>query len=366
MFHSGSGSNGLAILVDSRTKSCKEVHGCLDLFGPGNRFLGKTEWKNTLRIALRDYDDEPHKPKELEHEKAQVRTLLRARGIRAVIVLQSPSHLSVRKCDHSFSVVGPGGSPYKWAGTVWPIDIGDYQVFCCPILNPGNYEHVYEYLIRRWFQQAIAVAQGQIQPFPWPHLETDISGHTAELLETIANDTRTPIACDIETNLGGGIITAIGFSNGAHSVSIPWDGFTISGTTETEPDLKSRPFGHTIEVLARKLLASSTPKIFHNGAFDVYELGKRDISVNNFSFDTLLMHRVVYPQFRHGLQQAAATEFAVEPWKCLWKPPNRMRGSDQDVWLSDPSAMHIYNAKDALITWQLWKHLSWKCGLRTD
>jgi hypothetical protein len=359
MFYNGTGENGLAIIVDARTKVDRESGGCLDT-SRWRHFLGDREWKRTLRVALRDYGTEPFRSKDLPKVKSEVSHLLREMGVTTLLLMQSPAIPNIRQVHSAWNIFAHPGSPYKWAGTVQRKE----GYFVCPVLNPSNYEDVYEWLIRRWFHQAHAVARGRVTPMPWPHvLHTTPNTEMVSALTAICENRASPIAVDIETNTTGTIITAIGVSNGTHTVSIPWDQFHISGTDTTEPSLAEYEHGREIYRLVRYCLESVNPKILHNGAFDIYELSKRDLHVSNFEHDTLLMHRVAFPQYRHGLQQAAASLFCVEPWKCLWKPPSTVRGSGEDVWLSDPLAMRNYNGQDAYATWQLYHHLRGKVGV---
>lgn len=359
MFVSGDGTSGLAVLVDARTKTCSDIEGCLDFWRPRNYF-GDVRWNTVLRIALREYNESPLDIRAVRALKPEVEKILSAHNIRAIVLMQTSAFPGETVRHSAWNMYGRPGSPFKWAGCVW------YEEgrFICPILNPQSYEHVYEWIIRRWFQQAYAVAQNVIRPYPWPKLHTEVDTTMLAALERIAEDETDPVAVDIETNMGGGIITAIGFSNAAATVSVPWDEFQVSGTTDTEPSLASYPCGREIEKVARHILGSNQPLIFHNGAFDIFELSARNIVCNNFAFDTLLMHRVVYSQFKHGLQFAAATELCVSPWKCEWRPPAAVRASrGDDIWLSDPREMHIYNCKDALMTYEIYKSLKPKVGL---
>lgn len=357
MFTSGDGSNGLAVVVDARGKLCKETDTVLDLSN-WRRFLGKTEWNRTLKIALRDHGTEPFGSKDLPALRRDLHALLLERNIRCNIIMQSPAIPNVRQTHTAFACLGPGGSPYKWAGTVWKHE----GVQLAPILNPKNYEDVYEWIIRRWFQQAHAVARGTIAPMQWPQLVTEAGEEMFYSVERLC-ESRGPIAVDIETNLARTIITAIGLSDGTTTVSVPWHGFHISGTENYEASLADYPGGQDIKRMVLTCLRSLTPKILHNGAFDVYELAQHGITLRGFEFDTLLLHRVAYPQYRRGLQAACATEFCVTPWKTIWKPPRAVRGTGEDIWLSDPREMRIYNAKDSYATWQLYMHLKGKVGL---
>lgn len=359
MFHNGTGSNGLAIIVDSRTKIDRETGGCLDT-SRLRHFLGDTEWNHTLRIALREHGSEPLRSKDLPGIKEQVDSLLSVRAISTLLILQTAVTPSVRNVNSAWNMYGGPGSPYKWAGTVFK---GLSDLYICPVLNPQNYEDVYEYLIRRWFQQAHAVARGRIAPLRWPVLHTLPNQEMVAALKRIQAATGRRVSVDIETNIKGTIITAIGLSNGEDTISTPWDSYPISGRGTIEPSLGDYDSGIHVRTLVLDILKGRHEKVLHNGAFDVYELSKRGITVSNFTWDTLLMHRVAFPQFRHGLQQACASVFCVEPWKCVWKPPNALRGTGEDIWLSDPDNMRLYNCQDAYATWVLCNRLQHKVGL---
>lgn len=359
MFVSGTGASGLAVIVDARTKTCADIEGCLE-FWCARAYFGDARWKSILRIALRDYNEPPLDIRAVRAIKPEVDAILKERNINTIVLVQTSTYPGEIVRHSAWNMYGRAGSPFKWAGCIWHED-GRY---ICPILNPHSYEHVYEWLIRRWFHQAYAVAQGRLRPYIWPALHTHVSDKMLCALEAIAANPRDPVAVDIETSMGGGIITAIGFSNSAATVSVPWDEFQVSGTSDTEPGLAAYPQGAAIERQVRQLLASPQPLIFHNGAFDIFELAKRGIECANFAYDTLLMHRVVFPQYKHGLQFCAATELTVEPWKCFWKPPTAVRASrGDDIWLSDPRAMHRYNCQDALMTYEIYKSLKWKVGI---
>jgi hypothetical protein len=356
-FYSGSGENKLAVVVDVRSKNCEETDTVLDHWGFGKRALGRVEWNRTLKVALREHGSEPWDSRKVKAAKNDIIHRLRMRGIRCVVPVQSPAQAGIRQVHSSWNMFGHSGSPYKWAGTVQPNE----PFAVSPILHPANYEFVYGWLLERWMRQAWALARDKIRPMPWPELCYMPGQRMVDKLAWVFLS-KDPIAIDIETNMAGTIITAIGLSCAHVTVSVPWDEFPISGTYgEREPGIESYPDGHKIkDMVVRILEDESIKKILHNGAFDVVQLGKHGITMRGFEHDTLLMHRVVYPQYRHGLQQACATEFCVEPWKCLFKLPKV--GKDDDPWLGCPVELRKYNCKDAYATWQLWRHLTPKLG----
>jgi hypothetical protein len=356
MICDGTGENGLAVLVDTRSRPDQVEGVVLRNWAVAKQALGIVEWSRTLRIALREADTAPWTAKQTAEAKEDVVCKLGRIGVKCVVLLQSPATPGIRQVHSAWNLLGHGGNPYKWAGTVerkpdW---------FVAPILHPHNYEAVYSWLISRWLRQALAVAQGKLLPLPWPHIHLHPEKSTFEVTADMAQK-RLPIAVDIETDMAGTMITAIGLSNGEHTVSVPWDRYHIAGSEgEYEPSLTEYPWGRRIRGKVLEILETDViEKILHNGAFDVLQLQQYDIRLLGFKWDTLLMHRVVYPQFRHGLQQACATEFAVEPWKCLFKPP---KVKDQDEWLGDPIKLRTYNGCDTYATWQLWQHLKGKLG----
>lgn len=361
MFTHGDGSNGLAIIFDSRTKDDAERGEVRTHWAFGQRALGRNQWARTLKIALREFGTAPYGAEAVRSLKPAVMELLQRHRIRAVLISQSPTIGGVKTGTNAWNVIGRPGAPYKWAGTV----ITEDGLFKCPVLHPQNYEHAWSgydnSVLVRWYRQALALARGAVQPLPWPELVTVPNRRAIELLQAIC-DKPQEVAIDIETNMGGGFMTALGVGFEGGGISIPWDEYQISGTTEIEPALLSYELGPEIRGLARELLESKKhPKIFHNGAFDLYQLGRWGLPVSSFDYDTMLMHRVAYPHYRHGLQFSCATEFAVNPWKLEWKPPKKAKG--HDIWLSDPGEMRIYNAKDSYATWLLCQALKLKVGL---
>lgn len=356
-FYDGTGENGLAVVVDSRSKHCQENGQVLREWALGKRALGRTEWARTLKVALREHGTAPWTARELKAEKDAIVSNLRARGVKCVVPVQTPSAPNTRQAHSSWNMFGHSGSPYKWAGTV---ELAE-PFAVAPILHPANYEYVYGWLLERWLRQAHQIAAGNLRTMPWPDLHIFPDQSMYQILLRIY-EAREAVSVDIETNMAGTIISAIGFANGNGTVSVPWDSFAIAGTNgEIEPGLSDYPFGVHIRHLALKILeASVVPKILHNGAFDVVQLARRDITLRGFAHDTLLMHRVCYPQYRHGLQQSCATEFAVEPWKCLFKPPKVKAGEDH--WLGCPVELRRYNCKDSYATWKLWQSLERKLG----
>ena len=359
MLMSGDGSNGLAVLVDARTKSCREINETLSLWGVGNKYLGKSEWRKTLRIALREYGTAPWSMAQVREHKEEVDGVLRQAGIKAVAMLQSPLIPGVKTAHSAWNMYGRGGSPYKYGGTVWQED----GLWRCPLLNPASYEYAYGWLFQRWFIQACEVAKGRVRPLPWPRIVTMPGQEMLDALVEIGS-AEGPISVDLETNKGGTIITAIGLSTATLAVSVGWDGYMIAGRGEWEPGIEQHWMGKVIQDLTITILENSTPKVGQNLNFDQQMLRKRGIAIGGEVHDTLLMGRVAYPQFKRGLQQLAAIEFCVEPWKAFHKPPPPPKGvEDFDPWLSTPPETRHYNGQDCVATRLLYHALAKRIGL---
>lgn len=351
MFIRGDGSNGLCILFDSRSKHDQDAEEVRCSWSLGRGFLGK-HWVNTLRIALRDHHKPPLTALEIRELRPKLLSFLQERKIKAVVVTQSPKYGHMRASSNAWNIFKPG-SPYPYAGTAFK----QHDLWVCPVLHPGNYEYAYLWLIARVYKQAFAIAQGILRPMPWPmfHIEPAIATFTT--LEAIADEPE--IAIDIENDLNGTIITALGFANAKGVVSLPWDSYHIAGTLNREPSLLSYPFGLEMQALAIKILASPSTKIGHNISHDVFFLNKFGYRVGGELEDTLLLHRVAYPHYRHNLQAAASTEFCIEPWKSDHKPAANAYDED-DPWLGDPIELRTYNAKDVYVTYQLYQALKKK------
>lgn len=351
IYHEGLGSNGLAVIADARTETDWKSGGVLRLWSLGHACLGKREWEQTLRITLRDWKQSPLARAELNAAREDVFALLAARGIKAAVLMQTGAQKRVKTVHQAWNLLRPG-NPYAWAGTV----IKERGIQFVPCLNPSNYDYVYTWLTQRWFQRAKSLAASITTVVIWPKLLINPNEEMLNALDTLS--TTNLVSVDIETNTGGSLITALGFSSADLAVSIPWDSFPVSGTGEMEPGILDYPLGEQIKSKALQLLASDIPKVGQNFSFDIYALRERGFSVGGEAEDTLLLGRTVYPQFKRNLQQLAAYEFAIEPWKSEHKAPNAPKGvKEYDKWLATPLETRLYNCKDCLVTHWLYTAL---------
>lgn len=386
IYAAGTGSNGLALVADMRTSSDREKgpEACLDTWF-AKSVLGNREWARTRRIALWDYLEDtkkltpenqvkvaalPEKKRgsatkrylsEQKREKlALMRQDLRKHGIRCVIVLQT---LSRQQEAHSITgtcvwdELGWHGTLYDSQGTI-NRDSDGFDVL--PILNPGNFDWAYTWLIKKWIRWGWHVAQGKLAPIKWPESSITPDEHMVALLERIRQAPE--VSVDIEAYTPAKVITAIGLGTGDASVSVPWDSYNVPAGY-VEPGYDSYPLGQKCADMVREILSDARiAKVFHNGAFDVPELEGRGIPVRGPVEDTLLAHRVAYPQYAHKLQLACATEFLVEPWKSLHHS-DKYSKDEPDFWIERPEQTRWYNTKDNYSQWLLWQSLRGRVGL---
>jgi len=70
--------------------------------------------------------------------------------------------------------------------------------------------------------------------------------------------------------------------------------------------------------ITRFLTSDTSSKVFHNGLYDTFHLSwERNISVQNYRFDTLYMHHCLDPADAHSLDYCASRDTREPYWKCL-------------------------------------------------
>lgn len=143
------------------------------------------------------------------------------------------------------------------------------------------------------------------------------------------------ITLDIETHHG--FVTCIGFShNGTEAVSIP----LLVGP---KMDFDSR--GRLYDIVD-KILRSPVAKVNQNIKYDWTVLGNFGFDIRNIIGDTMLMAHTIYPELPVGL------DFLSSIYTDL--PYYKDEGKKFDPKLHDVSRLLRYNARDALVTWQIW------------
>lgn len=362
--------DGFLIVADVRQKADRD----LDLeeggehvleYWPYRKALSKVQWERTARVTLFDHGERLSPMADLSgmalrEEKARLtdkrararqdlRDWLSKHKPKSILCLQSRS-ISARNSEGlklegdvlgldgtiCWDVFEAPGSLAACAGTTFASKFG--PVLACP--NPVNNEYVFGELVRRWVKRA-----AECEPISVPDNECLSSFHTGIVRGW-------PLAVDIETFMDGSTMTAIGLANGFTSISVPWDAYQPHGIVKPEPGCTPRQ-----RALVQFALESKCPKVLHNGvAFDIPYLQSRGLTINGPIHDTMIMHGLVYPQYRHGLQFATAQSVACPPWKTAHLQHKKQ--GDPRTWQADPHELRTYNRLDAWYTLALHERLS--------
>lgn len=353
--------NALVFLCDRRTLYDHRLGGnaVWRAASLGNKVLGKKEWARTTRIAC--FNPERKTSSEGRAAKRdEIRAILAKLKPRVCVVMASRRKENKQRCHESYDDEGevdstkgtlcwqalsPPAGMEAMAGTFWEKD----GTLFMPLQNPYNHEHVFNWQIANHLQRAWRVASGVEKLL-----------RVGRGFEPGDEWPTGPLAVDIETIPSTETITMIGVSDGVRTESLPWDRYRIHGTDQHYPGANDgeRDF-------IRHVLRTDNPKIFHNAEYDIPFLESRGIKINGPIIDTMLMHGVVYKQFRHGLQACVAQEFAVPPWKTLFGI-GRDRSPDPQVWAMRQHDLRVYNEQDTFYTWHLARALAPKLGLEIE
>jgi DNA polymerase I-like protein with 3'-5' exonuclease and polymerase domains/uracil-DNA glycosylase len=141
------------------------------------------------------------------------------------------------------------------------------------------------------------------------------------------------ITLDIETYCG--IPTCIGFSHdGYEGVCVP--------LLDTSIDMANRVL---MWQMVSKLLYSHIPKVNQNIKYDQTILERFNFKVQNIVFDTQVAAGLIYPELDKNLGFLASIYTDM--------PYFKNEGKEFDASIHDKSRLYIYNAKDAISTYQV-------------
>lgn len=127
----------------------------------------------------------------------------------------------------------------------------------------------------------------------------------------------------------------------------------IHAILDKEPPMKKYWGSKHDEVLdlLRELMATDTPKIAHNGGYDVNRLRGIGIDVKNYAYDTILMHHLLDEERPHGLDDLSYVYTKDGGYK---SEKNIYLASSKTSWANIPTNVLLpYNAQDADVTLQL-------------
>ncbi len=140
---------------------------------------------------------------------------------------------------------------------------------------------------------------------------------------------------DIETYLG--FITCVGLCyNGREAISVPLMDFKISVEDRAE-----------LTKVLDKVLCSDRPKINQNIKYDHYVSERWGYIYNNVADDTMLRAHSMYPELPKGLDFLTSLHTEI--------PYYKDEGKEFDPSLHDKDQLYLYNAKDCLADWLVYK-----------
>ncbi len=366
--------NGVLIVCDQRQKSdvslnhsTNKVH-VMEMNAVLKASFGKA-YHNVTRLALYDYKQKPTKPERDQARRDYKKWLAdNAKDFKCMVVLPTPSQAmsqeATTKGTQVWRDLAPPDSLDEMRGTWWR-SLGDTLI--CPVFTPlGVIGQIQLSFMRQWCQAALAIASGQASVLKCRPVTDVVCPEIGEAMRAMKGR---PLAVDIETIPNSDLITAIGLATDTHAVSIPFDGFEPACGSGKEQGLSDYGYhGALVRGDLERLLAADTPKLLHNGTFDAPQLAARGLPLGGELHDTLAMHAIAYPESRHALQIAAATQLIVPPWKSLFKPRDAasrvLDKNAPEYWYWDAATLRDYNAKDAFYTWHLGNTLAWKVGVK--
>ena len=355
--------NGLVVVTDARSRYdmlCSQRHGHTHVLEgwPLGGVLG-AEWRNTTRIALFEYGHKPLKAtkgsiSEAQREASKWRQWLAANKPKCVVILPTPTAGQGEKGQENsgtvcWTALGAPDGVGEMRGAFWLRD-GTYYVPLFPWAK--RIKELQRWASGRWLQWAAGIAKGHLQPVTCDLMSSTPDEGTCRLLDLMAGR---PIAIDLETIPNQDKVTAIGVSDGIHSVSIPMDRFLPFGREDFEPGIKDFQLCAEITHRLRNLFTANTLKLYHNMKADAPLLEARGFVLNGPTEDTYPAHAIAFPELRHGLQHAVASLMPAPPWKSLYKPEG-LKGitrDDPEYWTCDPEKLRVYNAEDAFFTVKL-------------
>lgn len=340
MLVSGSGTSGLAIVILKQSEADEYRHEIWAAQPIFKKALTTQDRETVLRIALRRHSSqEKLTATEMWSLEPELLDILTRHKIRVVLTVgRIPFNLLTHR----------QGSEERFTGAIIPRD----ELQIVPIPAPWSVHVLEQPFLTQVIRRAWALAQGSTHNINWSHFITEPDLKALEALEGI-KARGLPVAVDIET---AGVdvlevpITAMGLADSHVAVSMPWEAYHAGRYGDVAP-LYWYEAGPAIERLMTEILESGQTKVLHNGQYDSLGLRKRGIHLGGKVEDTLLAHRLIYPNRAHNLQTAALSEFGVEPWK------SDFRQAVGDFIENNHRILRLYNAKDTAATIAIWSFL---------
>lgn len=348
MLMHGSGKSKLAILdmqADEKDQHAGEPLKGKPLFW---KALPKKVLNETLTATLYKHGET------IEAEETKVRakeflSIAKAKGIKSIITVGMPTLAQVSPIH---------GESRMLVGSTIKSD----DVYITPIDTPKSgirafRAYTWQQAFQKFIQSGLTLANGGDTIFSFTRIVTG-SGKDAEAALEQILDEKLPVGNDVETSgkdFRTDRITAFALGNANVSVSVPWHTYT-SRMYGPQPGLQSARIRTLVEHI---LNSKDITKLFHNGMFDMSVLATHGIRIDGPTEDTMLAHKIVYPDLFHNLQFCMANEFCIDPWKSRFQQLRTKRGEPTDNWEeTDPGPLFLYNAQDAAVEVPLWNRLS--------
>ena len=142
------------------------------------------------------------------------------------------------------------------------------------------------------------------------------------------------ISCDIENTKKDKRILCVGFGFDDTGITYPWIPKNI-------PKIEY-------------ILKSKAKKIFHSGSHDVNTLTWQGFPINNYCEDTISQAHILQPELPRDLNYLSSIYTRLPSYKKLGR---QTIPDDEKSWGANrtPEELHIYNAKDCVVTYKVWE-----------
>lgn len=328
----------------------------LDMWTYGRRAVGNAAYNRMSRLALFTPGDMPS-VKEAAFERAAFLRYIEEAKPRHVLIIPTPTAqlgemATSLRGTHVWNALRAPDSLDAMRGTWWQFN--EHTTVTAMFPAAARIKELQRWCIALWMRRA---HKGRLLQPKATYTCTSICPRMLTLLESMAGRS---VAVDLEFIPSTDKTTAVGFSDGVHSVSIPWHTFMPAGQTKPVKGIFDVPSAFQ-SVAARimaevaTILSDDVTKFAHNFVADIPRLQSMGFVVNGTVHDTFAAHAIAFPELRHALQLAASHLLPCPPWKSLYKPRTEkyLNRDDEEFWTCDPVALREYNARDAFYTWHL-------------
>jgi uracil-DNA glycosylase family 4 len=240
---------------------------------------------------------------------------------------------------------------YAWAGSPLPHET---QNWVLGTLGPGvsvrKEGWPYRPVLYIHLERAFKLCEGRLGAWGWPVIHISPGPAMVKALQNIF-EAGLPVGFDVETQGVDPLTSTVmcmAVANKDVAVSIPWAQYFSKN--QCVQGLESYEHGPEIGRLFAKILKSKTiEKWCQNGIHDLATAHALGLTVNNYTFDTMLAHNVVAQGRKHDLGWIACEEYHAPRWKEEKHTASNEKGAAKFANRL-PEELKTYNAKDAYMT----------------